>query len=100
MSTIPGTVTSEGKSVHNMQGLPLATVLHDPLGSHFYACRQEGTVRSEVESDPLDCHPRVGCALWAAIHKPGVHNMQGSFLVAVLHDLPEAIVMHVDKEWH
>ena len=37
--------------------------------------------------------------LWTAIHKSDVYSLQGRPLAAVLHDLSEAIVMHVDNPW-
>ena len=36
--------------------------------------------------------------LWTAIRKSNVHSMQGLPLAAVLHDLAEANVMHVDRK--
>ena len=37
--------------------------------------------------------------LWTASHKSDVYSLQGRPLAAVLHDLSEAIVMHVDNPW-
>ena len=65
---------SEGKSVHNTQGLPLAAVLHDL--SEAILMHDDKKAQLGLKESPT---------LYTAIHESDVHSMQGLPFTAVLH---------------